>query len=127
MEGFIKKGKNSPTLNGLDKVREWIESRRLKRAVVNNAPRANAELMISLLGLLDFFHVVIIGGECEHAKPMHACTGTDAKRFCCCRHCCAHFVGAAIEMHHFAWISHALAQFVGASPDMSNSLTPPVP
>ncbi|XP_057763269.1 haloacid dehalogenase-like hydrolase domain-containing protein Sgpp [Arachis stenosperma] len=56
-------------LNGLDKVREWIESRGLKRAAVTNAPRANAELMISLLGLSDFFHAVIIGGECEHAKP----------------------------------------------------------
>ncbi|QHO40488.1 Haloacid dehalogenase-like hydrolase domain-containing protein Sgpp [Arachis hypogaea] len=56
-------------LNGLDKVREWIESHGLKRAAVTNAPRANAELMISLLGLSDFFHAVIIGGECEHAKP----------------------------------------------------------
>ncbi|XLU95100.1 hypothetical protein S245_009452, partial [Arachis hypogaea] len=36
-------------LNGLDKVREWIESHGLKRAAVTNAPRPNAELMISLL------------------------------------------------------------------------------
>ncbi|CAJ1928874.1 unnamed protein product [Sphenostylis stenocarpa] len=56
-------------LNGLDKVRKWIESHGLKRAAVTNAPRANAELMISLLGLSDFFDAVIIGGECEHAKP----------------------------------------------------------
>ncbi|KAL4359016.1 hypothetical protein AHAS_Ahas08G0035200 [Arachis hypogaea] len=62
-------------LNGLNKVREWIESRGLKRAAVTNVPRPNAKLMISLLGLSDFFHAVIIGGECEHAKPMHACTG----------------------------------------------------
>ncbi|XLU20156.1 hypothetical protein S245_056222, partial [Arachis hypogaea] len=53
-------------LNGLDKVREWTESRGLKRAAVNNAPRVNTELMISLFGLSDFFHAVIIGGECEH-------------------------------------------------------------
>ncbi|XP_027912599.1 haloacid dehalogenase-like hydrolase domain-containing protein Sgpp isoform X2 [Vigna unguiculata] len=56
-------------LNGLDKVRKWIEARGLKRAAVTNAPRANAELMISLLGLSDFFDAVIIGSECEHAKP----------------------------------------------------------
>ncbi|RYR42023.1 hypothetical protein Ahy_A08g038472 [Arachis hypogaea] len=62
------------SLNGLDKVREWMESRGLKRAAMTNAPRANAELIISLLGLSNFFHAVIIGGECEHAKPMHACT-----------------------------------------------------
>ncbi|XLR58954.1 hypothetical protein HN51_013323 [Arachis hypogaea] len=36
-------------LNGFDKVREWIESCGLKRATVTNAPRANAEYMISLL------------------------------------------------------------------------------
>ncbi|KAL4391877.1 hypothetical protein AHAS_Ahas03G0289000 [Arachis hypogaea] len=62
-------------LNGFDKVREWIESCGLKRATVTNAPRANAEYMISLLGLLNFFQAVIIGGECKYAKPMHACTG----------------------------------------------------
>ncbi|KAF1874846.1 hypothetical protein Lal_00007461 [Lupinus albus] len=56
-------------LSGLDKVRKWIEDRGLKRAAVTNAPRANAELMVSLLGLSDFFQAVIIGGECEHAKP----------------------------------------------------------
>ncbi|KAL3039465.1 hypothetical protein AAZX31_01G188200 [Glycine max] len=56
-------------LNGLDKVRKWIENHGLKRAAVTNAPRANAELMISILGLSDFFDAVIIGGECEHAKP----------------------------------------------------------
>lgn len=56
-------------LNGLDKVRKWIENHGLKRAAVTNAPRENAELMISLLGLSDFFEAVIIGGECEHAKP----------------------------------------------------------
>ncbi|KAI4327229.1 hypothetical protein L6164_019717 [Bauhinia variegata] len=56
-------------LNGLDKVRKWIEDRGLKLAAVTNAPRPNAELMIKILGLSDFFDVVIIGGECEHAKP----------------------------------------------------------
>ncbi|XP_047175117.1 haloacid dehalogenase-like hydrolase domain-containing protein Sgpp [Vigna umbellata] len=56
-------------LDGLDRVRKWIERRGLKRAAVTNAPRANAELMISVLGLSDFFDAVIIGGECEHAKP----------------------------------------------------------
>jgi len=56
-------------LNGLDKVRKWIEDRGLKRAAVTNAPRPNAELILSKLGLSDFFDAVIIGDECEHAKP----------------------------------------------------------
>lgn len=56
-------------LKGLEKVRKWVENHGLKRAAVTNAPRANAELMISKLGLSDFFDAVIIGDECEHAKP----------------------------------------------------------
>ncbi|KAF5477705.1 hypothetical protein F2P56_004322 [Juglans regia] len=56
-------------VDGLYKVKKWIEDRGLKRAAVTNAPRPNAELMISKLGLSDFFDALIIGGECKHAKP----------------------------------------------------------
>ncbi|KAJ7944643.1 haloacid dehalogenase-like hydrolase domain-containing protein Sgpp [Quillaja saponaria] len=56
-------------VNGLDKLRKWIEDHGLKRAAVTNAPKANAELMISILGLSDFFETVILGSDCEHAKP----------------------------------------------------------
>ncbi|KAI5655841.1 hypothetical protein M9H77_33028 [Catharanthus roseus] len=56
-------------IDGLYKLRKWIEDRGLKRAAVTNAPRSNAELMISLLGLTDFFEAIIIGSECERAKP----------------------------------------------------------
>lgn len=56
-------------IDGLYKLTKWIEDRGLKRAAVTNAPKANAELMISILGLTDFFDCVIVGNECEHAKP----------------------------------------------------------
>ncbi|KAK1306153.1 hypothetical protein QJS10_CPA10g01083 [Acorus calamus] len=56
-------------VDGLSKLCKWIEDRGIKRAAVTNAPRANAELMISILGLTDFFELLIIGGECERAKP----------------------------------------------------------
>ncbi|CAN4078136.1 unnamed protein product [Withania somnifera] len=56
-------------IDGLYKVKKWIEDRGLKRAAVTNAPRLNAELIIEILGLKDFFDVVIIGSECERAKP----------------------------------------------------------
>ncbi|GAA0164732.1 phosphatase [Lithospermum erythrorhizon] len=56
-------------LDGLYKLTEWIKDRGLRRAAVTNAPRANAEFMISELGLTDFFEAVIIGSECEHPKP----------------------------------------------------------
>lgn len=64
----IAKEKIEP-IKGLSKVTKWIEDRGLKRAAVTNAPRENAELMISLLGLSDFFQAVIIGSDCERAKP----------------------------------------------------------
>lgn len=56
-------------INGLDKLKKWIEDRGLRRAAVTNAPRLNADMMVSLLGLSDFFEFVIIGSDCERAKP----------------------------------------------------------
>ncbi|KAK6146414.1 hypothetical protein DH2020_020283 [Rehmannia glutinosa] len=64
----IVKEKLEP-IKGLYKLTKWIEDRGLKRAAVTNAPRENAELMISMLGLSDFFHAVILGSDCERAKP----------------------------------------------------------
>ncbi|XP_065879073.1 haloacid dehalogenase-like hydrolase domain-containing protein Sgpp [Euphorbia lathyris] len=56
-------------VNGLYEVKKWVEGHGLKRAAVTNAPRENAELMISILGFTDFFDILIIGNECEHPKP----------------------------------------------------------
>ncbi|GAA0147801.1 phosphatase [Lithospermum erythrorhizon] len=56
-------------LPGLLKLTKWIEDHGLKRAAVTNAPRPNAELIISTLGLSDFFEAVIIGSECKNPKP----------------------------------------------------------
>ncbi|KAL6906359.1 hypothetical protein ACP4OV_003960 [Aristida adscensionis] len=56
-------------VDGLHELCKWIDDRGLKRAAVTNAPRANAELMLSLLGLTEFFPVLIIGSECDRAKP----------------------------------------------------------
>ncbi|KAJ3672665.1 hypothetical protein LUZ60_007386 [Juncus effusus] len=56
-------------IKGLHKLCEWAEQRGLKRAAVTNAPRYNAELMISILGLSDFFDLIVTGEECENPKP----------------------------------------------------------
>ncbi|CAA7052095.1 unnamed protein product [Microthlaspi erraticum] len=56
-------------LDGLIQLAKWIEERGLKRAAVTNAPKENAELIISKLGLSDFFQAVILGSECEYPKP----------------------------------------------------------
>ncbi|URD96328.1 haloacid dehalogenase-like hydrolase [Musa troglodytarum] len=56
-------------VDGLHKLCRWIEGRGIKRAAVTNAPRANAQLMISLLGLTDFFQLLVVGSECDRPKP----------------------------------------------------------
>nr|GMC46211.1 haloacid dehalogenase-like hydrolase domain-containing protein Sgpp [Ipomoea batatas] len=56
-------------VKGLDKLCEWMKERGLRRAAVTNAPRPNAELIISMLGLADFFEKLVIGSECDRAKP----------------------------------------------------------
>eukprot|EP00980_Cylindrotheca_fusiformis_P000339 scaffold90_cov105-Cylindrotheca_fusiformis.AAC.2 len=55
---------------GLDRLKEWVEKNNLPRAAVTNAPRLNAEAMISGIGYSDgFFHTLVIGDECEKPKP----------------------------------------------------------
>lgn len=64
----LAKDKLQP-VKGVHKLKKWVEDRGLKRAAVTNAPRENAELMISALGLSEFFEYVVLGNECEHGKP----------------------------------------------------------
>lgn len=54
---------------GLTRLCRWAQERGLKRAAVTNAPRANADLMISILGLADFFQLVVTGEDCDRSKP----------------------------------------------------------
>ena len=56
-------------VKGLNKLCKWIEEHGLKRAAVTNAERSNAELLISTLGLSDFFEVVVLANDCERQKP----------------------------------------------------------
>jgi HAD superfamily hydrolase (TIGR01509 family) len=45
------------------------EANGLPRAVVTNAPRANAEKVLSALGLTELLPIVVIGGELARSKP----------------------------------------------------------
>ena len=57
-------------MKGLDKLRTWIDSNNIRKAAVTNAPRLNAEAIISGIGYDDWFgKAVIIGDECEKPKP----------------------------------------------------------
>jgi beta-phosphoglucomutase len=48
---------------------DFSDQRQLKRAVVTNAPRANAELILSAIGLTHRMPLVICGPELARGKP----------------------------------------------------------
>lgn len=54
---------------GLDATLTRLEAAGVKCAAVTNAPRANAELMLSAIGRLGWFEPLIIGDECSAGKP----------------------------------------------------------
>jgi beta-phosphoglucomutase len=54
---------------GLTELLDWAEARSLRTAVVTNAPRANAEMMLDRLGLADRFKTLVIGDELARGKP----------------------------------------------------------
>jgi HAD superfamily hydrolase (TIGR01509 family) len=54
---------------GLDDLLGWAEAKALPVAVVTNAPRANARLLLRGLGLEQRFPVLIIGEELARGKP----------------------------------------------------------
>lgn len=56
-------------LTGLTELLTWANDRDLKQAVVTNAPIANAEFMLQVLGLVEQFPTVILGEELERGKP----------------------------------------------------------
>ncbi|WP_392532535.1 HAD-IA family hydrolase [Nostoc sp. C117] len=56
-------------LDGLSKLLMWTQKLGLKRAVVTNSPRKNAILTLEILGLSNFFNVVVVGGEAVAPKP----------------------------------------------------------
>lgn len=56
-------------VKGLNKLCKWVEERGLKRGAVTNAPRSNADLLVSMLGLDDFFQSVVVANDCNRAKP----------------------------------------------------------
>ena len=56
-------------IHGLTDFLDWADAQGLAKAVVTNAPRANAELVLSVLGLTDRLPHLVIGPELERPKP----------------------------------------------------------
>jgi HAD superfamily hydrolase (TIGR01509 family) len=56
-------------VRGLVPLLRWARDRGLAMAVVTNAPRLNAEMVLRTLGVEDFFDTVVIGDELADGKP----------------------------------------------------------
>ena len=61
-------GELEPILGALALL-DFADRRGLERAVVTNAPRANAEKVLSALGIARRLPIVVIGGELPRSKP----------------------------------------------------------
>ena len=57
-------------LNGLSELMSQMNAEKIPKIAVTNAPRENADMMLKALQLDVWFkELVVLGGECEHAKP----------------------------------------------------------
>jgi HAD superfamily hydrolase (TIGR01509 family) len=54
---------------GVAALLDWADAKGLGRAVVTNAPRANAELVLAAIGLAERLPIRVSGGELARSKP----------------------------------------------------------
>jgi HAD superfamily hydrolase (TIGR01509 family) len=62
-------GASATPTRGAAELLAYAEARGLPRAVVTNAPRANAEKALAALGLAKSLPLLVIGGELARSKP----------------------------------------------------------
>lgn len=56
-------------LDGFAELIAWTEAHKLKRALVTNAPRLNAEFMLEVLGITEVFEQIVLADDCVAGKP----------------------------------------------------------
>ncbi|MBG1243153.1 HAD family hydrolase [Nostoc sp. NZL] len=66
---FRKLAPHLKPLSGFSELLEWTDTHNLKRALVTNAPRLNAEFMLDVLGIKEAFHTVVVADDCIAGKP----------------------------------------------------------
>jgi HAD superfamily hydrolase (TIGR01509 family) len=66
---FRKLAPDLKPLNGFSELLTWTDTHQLKRALVTNAPRLNAEFMLEVLGIKEAFHKVVLADDCIAGKP----------------------------------------------------------
>lgn len=62
-------GGEAEPMPGLHRLLDWAAARDLPMAIVTNAPRANADAMLSAIGLTGRFGLMITGGDLPRGKP----------------------------------------------------------
>lgn len=66
---FREMAKHLKPLSGFFELLEWTELHQLKRALVTNAPRLNAEFMLEVLEIKEAFDTIVLAEECVAGKP----------------------------------------------------------
>lgn len=66
---FREVGVDLKPIAGCVDLLDWCDALRIKRALVSNAPRRNAEFMLEVLGLSERFPLVVLGEALPRAKP----------------------------------------------------------
>jgi beta-phosphoglucomutase-like phosphatase (HAD superfamily) len=66
---FRKLASHLKTLSGFSELLTWTDTHNLKRALVTNAPRLNAEFMLEVLQIQNAFDTVILAEDCVAGKP----------------------------------------------------------
>ena len=66
---FRKLAPDLKPLSGFSELLAWTDTHQLKRALVTNAPRLNAEFMVEVLGIKEAFHTIVLADDCIAGKP----------------------------------------------------------
>jgi HAD superfamily hydrolase (TIGR01509 family) len=66
---FRELAANLQPLSGFAELIAWTETHQLKRALVTNAPRLNAEFMLEVLGIKEAFQTIVLAEDCTAGKP----------------------------------------------------------
>ena len=66
---FRKLAPHLKPLSGFSELLAWTDTHQLKRALVTNAPRLNAEFMLEVLGIKEAFHTIVLADDCIAGKP----------------------------------------------------------
>ncbi|MBK1989113.1 HAD-IA family hydrolase [Sphaerospermopsis aphanizomenoides BCCUSP55] len=66
---FRERASHLRPLEGFSELLAWTQKHQIKRALVTNAPRLNAEFMLEVLAIKDVFHTIVLADDCIAGKP----------------------------------------------------------